>query len=75
MSRKYKILLFEEPEGGYSVEVPELPGCFTQGESLDEAIANAQEAIAGYLETLDLINAQVEEGDRHDYAPRPRRRS
>jgi len=36
-SRKFTVLLFEEPEGGYSVEVPELPGCFTEGDTLDEA--------------------------------------
>jgi predicted RNase H-like HicB family nuclease len=38
-------LLFEEPEGGYSVEVPELPGCFTEGDTFEEALANAREAI------------------------------
>ena len=48
-SRKFTVLLFEEPEGGYSVEVPELPGCFTEGDTLAEALANAREAIACYV--------------------------
>lgn len=48
--RKFKVLLIEEPEGGYSVEIPELPGCFTEGDSLAEALANAREAIECYLD-------------------------
>lgn len=48
--RKFKVLLIEEPEGGYSVEVPELPGCFTEGDTLEEALANAREAIECYLD-------------------------
>jgi predicted RNase H-like HicB family nuclease len=47
--RKFKVLLIEEPEGGYSVEVPELPGCFTEGDTLQEALENAKEAIECYL--------------------------
>ena len=49
-SRKYIVLLFEEAEGGYSVEIPELPGCFTEGDTVEEALANAREAIACYLD-------------------------
>jgi predicted RNase H-like HicB family nuclease len=49
-SRKYVVLLFEEAEGGYSVEIPELPGCFTEGDTVEEALANAREAIACYLD-------------------------
>lgn len=39
-------------EGGFWVEVPALPGCFTQGETLDEAIAMTKDAINGYLASL-----------------------
>ena len=46
---QFKVLLHEEEEGGYSVTVPALPGCFTQGDTLAEAIANAKEAIHLYL--------------------------
>ena len=37
-------------EGGYTVTVPALPGCITEGDSFEEAIANAHEAIVGYVE-------------------------
>jgi antitoxin HicB len=44
---RYTIILHPEPEeGGYSVTVPALPGCFAQGETLEEAITLAKEAIA-----------------------------
>ena len=45
-----KIILEEQEEGGYTVYVPSLPGCISQGETLDEAIVNIKEAIALYLE-------------------------
>lgn len=48
--RRYTILLTSEPEeGGYTVRVPALPGCYTQGDTLEAAIANAREAIAAYI--------------------------
>jgi predicted RNase H-like HicB family nuclease len=52
--RKFTVLLIAEPEGGYSVEVPELPGCFTEGDTLEEAMANAREAIDCYLGPEDM---------------------
>jgi predicted RNase H-like HicB family nuclease len=52
-NQKYSIILTPEDEGGYSVAVPELPGCFTQGETLEEAIDMAKEAIIIYLESLE----------------------
>ncbi|MBM3701215.1 MAG: type II toxin-antitoxin system HicB family antitoxin [Actinobacteria bacterium] len=48
----YKILLKKEPEGGYTVSVPSLPGCITYGETIDESIINAKEAIELYIESL-----------------------
>ncbi len=48
----YRILLREEPEGGYTVTVPTLPGCVTFGADIAEAISMAKEAIALYLESL-----------------------
>ena len=51
MARRYTIVLIPEAEeGGYSVLVPALPGCVTQGETVEECIAMAQEAIAGWIE-------------------------
>jgi predicted RNase H-like HicB family nuclease len=48
----YRILLRKEPEGGYTVTVPSLPGCITYGETVEEAVKMAQEAIEVYLESL-----------------------
>lgn len=48
----YRILLTQEPEGGYTVNVPALPGCVTYGESIDHAMSMAQEAIELYVATL-----------------------
>ena len=48
----YKIHLHKEAEGGYMVTVPALPGCITQGDDIDEAIAMAREAIEIYIEEL-----------------------
>lgn len=48
----YRILLRKEPEGGFTVTVPSLPGCVTYGETIEEAINMAKEAIELYLESL-----------------------
>jgi len=49
----YTIVLDPDLEaGGYTVTVPALPGCVTQGETVDEAVAMARDAIALYLEDL-----------------------
>ncbi len=48
----YRILLRKEPEGGYTVIVPSLPGCVTYGETVEEAVEMAREAIELYLESL-----------------------
>ncbi|MBL7962459.1 MAG: type II toxin-antitoxin system HicB family antitoxin [Flavobacteriales bacterium] len=51
--RTYRILLTQEPEGGFTVMVPALPGCITYGENIDHALAMAKEAIELYVETLE----------------------
>ena len=53
----YRVLLQKEPEGGYTVIVPILPGCVTYGETIEEAKRMAKEAIELYLESL------VEDGE------------
>jgi len=52
MQHTYKILLHKEPEGGFTVSVPSLPGCVTYGEDIDEAMAMAKEAVELYIEEL-----------------------
>ena len=58
---KMKVIIHEAEEGGYWAEVPSLPGCATQGETIEELQTNIHEAIAGYLEAREE-NIQV---DRH----------
>ncbi len=50
--REFEITLIPEPEGGFSVFVPELPSVATQGDTREEAFANAKEAIELYLEVM-----------------------
>lgn len=47
---QYTVLLSPEPEGGYTVTVPALPGCVTHGDDVEAAKANAREAIQLYIE-------------------------
>jgi len=57
--RRYKILLKEEPEGGYTVTVPVLPGCVTFGKTLNEAIDMARDAIEIYIENLVAMGEDI----------------
>jgi predicted RNase H-like HicB family nuclease len=50
-----QVILHPAEEGGYWVEVPSLPGCFSQGDSKEEALENIREAIALHIE--DMIAA------------------
>ena len=49
----YSVILEPDPDGGYVVVVPAFPGCYTQGETVDEALANAREAIELTIEDLE----------------------
>lgn len=49
---KYTVIYTQEPEGGFTVTVPSLPGCVTYGKDLKQASEMAQEAIQLYLESL-----------------------
>jgi len=49
---KFKVIIQEAKEGGYIVSCPALPGCHSQGETIEEALENIKEAIAGCLESL-----------------------
>jgi predicted RNase H-like HicB family nuclease len=58
-----KVLAYEAEEGGYWAEVPALPGCATQGETMDELVQNVREAVRGYL------NGGFADGDSHENRP------
>ena len=53
---KFNVVIEEAEEGGYNVTVPALDGCFSQGETVEEALENAKEAIVCYLEGLEKLN-------------------
>ena len=53
---KFIVVLDPAEEGGFNVSVPALDGCFTQGESKEESLKNAKEAILCYLEGMEKIN-------------------
>ncbi len=46
---KLKVIIHEAEEGGYWAEVPSIPGCATQGDSIDEVLSNINEAVEGCL--------------------------
>ncbi len=54
----YNVIFQEEISGGYSVWVPDLPGCASQGETFDEAKGNIKEAIGLYLEDASVSSVQ-----------------
>lgn len=49
---KFAVVIHAEPQGGYWGEVPALPGCYSQGETVDQLLANLREVIAGVLEVI-----------------------
>ncbi|GAH83409.1 unnamed protein product [marine sediment metagenome] len=53
---KFIVVLEPAEEGGFNVSVPALDGCFTQGESEEESLKNAKEAILCYLEGMEKVN-------------------
>jgi predicted RNase H-like HicB family nuclease len=61
----YTILIHQAEEGGFWSEVPALPGCYSQGETIDETLRCTKEAIEVHLhalkEELELVAAPVEE--------------
>lgn len=50
---RVKVIVEPSEEGGYTVYIPSLPGCISEGESLEEALANIKEAAELYLEPIE----------------------
>lgn len=60
--RQYTVIVEYDPEAAaYSVVVPSLPGCTSQGSTVDEALANAREAIAGHIAALKELGEPIPE--------------
>jgi len=49
---RYSVVIHKEPEGGYWAEVPALPGCYSQGETVESLMENVREAISGVLDVM-----------------------
>lgn len=62
-SYSYQITLIAEKEGGYTVLVPQLPGCVSYGSTIEEATRNAAEAIELHLENLAAHKQPIPEGN------------
>lgn len=56
---RYTVLVEKNEDGGYTVTVPALAGCVSEGDTWNEAIAHIQEAIAGYIETLKSLGKPI----------------
>jgi predicted RNase H-like HicB family nuclease len=52
LSLKYPISIYPEEEGGYTALIPDLPGCITQGKTLEEVMINIEEASEFWIETV-----------------------
>lgn len=50
---RFKVILEPSEEGGYTVYVPSLPGCISEGDTVEQALKNIQEAIELYLEPVE----------------------
>jgi len=50
---KVKVVLEPSEDGGFTAHVPSLPGCISEGDTVEEALANVQEAITLYLEPAE----------------------
>jgi predicted RNase H-like HicB family nuclease len=62
--REFDVVLEAADEGGFVVSVSDLPGCWTQGETRDEALANAKDAISSYLEALAELGRPLPQPQR-----------
>ena len=70
----YSVFYEQASVGGYVAFVPALPGCHTQGETLEETESNVKEAIALYLESLAAHGEEIPEEGRSFQAGLPFRR-
>ncbi len=59
MKLKYRVIIEQDEDGIYVAEVPSLPGCIAQGKTRKEVIANIQEAIEVYIESLKAHNEPI----------------
>ncbi|MFZ3129513.1 MAG: type II toxin-antitoxin system HicB family antitoxin [Desulfosporosinus sp.] len=64
MENRFRIILdLDEENGGFTVTVPALPGCITEGDTIEEALINAKEVIKGYLKALEIQGRPLPQGE------------
>jgi len=63
MFMKLKVVIHEAEEGGFWAEVPSIPGCVTQGETIEEVLRNLGEAVEGCL-SADIDQTDLSHKDR-----------
>jgi len=66
---KLKVLVHDDEKKGFWAEVPSLPGCFTQADTMEELISNIYEAVEGYLkvrEEEDAVSRKGRKGSRRE---------
>ena len=64
---RYPVVLHKDPESDYGVSVPDLPGCFSAGDSIDDALQQVVEAIECHLEGLLLDNEPIPVPNKVEY--------
>lgn len=61
---KFQVVIREDPEdGGYNVSCPAIPGCHSQGDTIDEALENIKDAITGCIEVQNEDVLQTRNSD------------
>ena len=63
MTYHYTVILEREADGGFHAYCPTLKGCHSQGDSLDEALANIREAIEAYLQSVKAHGEPIPQED------------
>ncbi|WP_199247078.1 type II toxin-antitoxin system HicB family antitoxin [[Phormidium] sp. ETS-05] len=61
---KIKAIIYPAEEGGYWAEVPALPGCITEGDTLSEVMQNLQDAVEGWLSVANNSMKKTEPADK-----------
>ncbi len=64
---RYTVVLEKDPDGGFVASVPVLPGCNTQGDTRDEALANIREAVEAYIEDCRAAGEPIPTEDGKEF--------
>jgi len=62
-TRAYKVIFEPAEEGGYTVYVPSLPGCISEGDTYEEALENVKEAIKEWIEVSEQFGDEIPQSD------------